>query len=233
LYKSILLDLITMCNMDSSTPYSSESAPCEPYQQKKSTDVSSSVQNFDSIYVADQYSEEYLSWEIPPDCDHLSSVVKYCSEFHSTAFSFNFPQVYSQETHETYYSTAIMPPTLMWPYWYHFQHAYYQDVTENSFSPFFHVSCQGELDNYLHFGDLQCTYSSPVIDSSRHKAMKFKTKCSKLQELSESSQGHIVAGGKVASSRIFSSLTLRKELIIRGADTRSSLMLRNIPSRLV
>jgi hypothetical protein len=208
--------------MDSSNPNSSESAPFEPYQRKKSTDESSSVQYFQSIYVPDQHFEQYLSWQIPPDCAHLSSVAKYCSEFHSTTFSFNFPQVYSLETHEMYYSTDIMPPTSMWPYWYHFQPEYYEDITQNSFLPLSHVTCHGELDN-LHVGDVQCTYSSPAVDSSRHKALNFRTKCSKLQEV----------GGKVASSRIFSSLSIRMELIIRGADTRSSLMLRNIPSRLV
>lgn len=218
--------------MDSSTPNSSESIPCERSQGQNNIDVSGTVQNSDSICATNQHFQQYLSCRMPPDNAHSSSVTNYCSEFHSTANFFSSPVAYSQGTHDIYYTTATMPPTSQWPSWYHIQPAYYVGVTQNAFIPFSQMTYQGGIE-YFHTIDLQCSYSSPVVDSSSCKAMDFKIKCPKLHEQSESNQGHSLVGGKVASSKIFASLSPRMELIMSGADTRSSLMLRNIPSRLV
>lgn len=234
LYAPILPHLnhfITM-NSNCSTPNASDSAPSERSQRQNNTDVSSNEQNFDSICATDQHFQQYLSCQMPPDNANSSSVAKCFSESHSSANLLSSPVVHSQGPHDVYYSTTIMPPTLLWPYWYHFQPVFYEDVTQNSFIPFSQITHLGGHE-YFHIGDLQCNYSSPVVDSSSYKAMDFKTKCPKLHELSGSNQRHSLVGGKVASSRIFSSLSPRMELIMSGADTRSSLMLRNIPSRLV
>jgi hypothetical protein len=224
---------------DYSVPKSSRNVYSEQFADQSSIDITNPsagvIHHNYSLYEND---EIYLGWCMPPNYVPIMPNEKYFCGHHPNAHYFyepqpitqflTIPQPYIPGNHEAHDLMAFMPPMTSWPNWYH-QTNYYGAVSQNNDFHLSYATWPGELeDAYSGVGSSTSTNNLMIFASSSVDSSPYYFD---YNGLSECSLGYDIGRGRVAPFRLFASLSLRMELIINGADVRSSLMVRNIPTK--
>jgi hypothetical protein len=235
---------------DCAVPKPSSNTYSEPITYQSNIDITKpSADVIHQNYCLYENEEIYLGWCMSPNYVPITTNEKYFCEDHSNAHFFHesqpnahfctIPQPYILGNPEACDLVAFMPPMTSWPYWYQ-QPNYYGAVSQNNYFHLSYATWPGELED-AHSGlgsststSNLLTIASSSVDSSPYYSDLGTTgkitSCSEYNGLSEC-LGYGTGRGRVGPFRLFASLSLRMELIINGADVRSSLMVRNIPTK--